>query len=83
MLLKTEGGLQPGHRPQKQSQVFRFDRSWDAKPLKYTPLFPGTISCLAVIMGETGCSGHGLGLHGSRVILLYPAIPERFSGEKL
>ena len=26
-----------------------------------TPYFPETISCLAVIMGETGCSGHSPG----------------------
>jgi hypothetical protein len=40
MLLKTEGGLQPGHRPQKQlSENIRRDHSCHTKRLKHTPLF--------------------------------------------
>jgi len=34
-------------------------------------------------MGETGRSGHSLGLDGSRIRLLCSAIPERFSDETL
>src|SRR2546428_3345297 len=61
MLLKTEGGLQPGHRPQKR--IGR-NRSCVVGCLKHTPLFLEKISCLVLILGLSHDSGHGLCLEG-------------------
>src|SRR5712691_9741665 len=45
----------------------RTNHSCVARRPTHTPLFDETISCLALIMGESGCSKHGLGLDRSRV----------------
>jgi hypothetical protein len=50
------------------------------RALNATPLFIDKIPCLAGIMGETSESGHDLRLDGCGVSLLYPVIPELFSG---
>src|SRR5207249_10851525 len=65
MLLKTEGGLQPGHRPQKQSLCSgknRIDQSCVARYAVQDPPFPENICCLAGFLGETADSGHRPGL---------------------
>src|SRR6266571_8445064 len=61
---------------------FPFDRLCRVKSLKHT-LFFLDISCPAVILGKTCCSGDDTGLDGSGVCLLYRWNPERFSGENL
>jgi len=46
-------------------------------------LFPEKISCLALIMDETGLSGHNPGFDGKGRDGKYRASPERFAGELL
>src|SRR2546428_13037349 len=62
MLLKTEGGLQPGHRPQKPLSIFRSTTHVTRDRVAKTPYFSWNISCLALILGETGKSGQNPGL---------------------
>ncbi len=58
--------------------LFRSNRSCHAKPLNNTPLFLKTISCLAWITGESGRSGHYIGLNAKAKLAIISASPERF-----
>src|SRR5438128_1631467 len=62
MLLKTEGGLQPGHRPQKQLSSFHSTTLASRGRVAKTPPLIENIFCPALIIGESSRSGRGLGL---------------------
>src|SRR6266581_9771669 len=60
----------------------RGNHSCHPKPLKHTPLFPETISCLAWITSESGKSGHDTGLDASAKLALFFAISRTIFGEQ-
>jgi hypothetical protein len=75
----SEGGDRP---PEGYFHKESLDASLVTRgPIAKTPYFPETVSCLALILGESGDSGLGLGLDARAKDGRYSGIPERFMGE--